>query len=161
MLSLCGADNTLGAFDPKSFFKSKSHGFVLDAVFYFVLVLVAPSCLGLFCVRGRFSCCHAFALAAGAGCCCCRCCCYQVAHTLRQVDVLQTLTLLQVHQLCDVLTEVVYEAGQTIITQVCFFLCVHLHRIQHDRMFPPRRQELLFALRSFIVWKKPDNSSQL
>ncbi|CAM9116929.1 unnamed protein product [Ectocarpus sp. 12 AP-2014] len=40
-----------------------------------------------------------------------------VAHTLRQVGVLQTLTLLQVHQLCDVLTEVGYEAGQTIITQ--------------------------------------------
>ncbi|CAM9579284.1 unnamed protein product [Pylaiella littoralis] len=40
-----------------------------------------------------------------------------VAHTLRQVGVLQTLTLLQVHQLCDVLTEEVYEPGQMIITQ--------------------------------------------
>lgn len=44
--------------------------------------------------------------------------CVQVAHTLRQVGVLQTLTLLQVHQLCDVLTEEVYEQGQKIITQV-------------------------------------------
>lgn len=36
---------------------------------------------------------------------------------MRQVSVLQTLTLLQVHQLCDALTEETYEAGQNIITQ--------------------------------------------
>ena len=41
----------------------------------------------------------------------------QVAHILRQVKVLQTLTLLQVHQLCDALKEETYEAGQYIITQ--------------------------------------------
>lgn len=41
----------------------------------------------------------------------------QVAHTLRQVNVLQTLTLLQVHQMCDALTEEVYQPGQKIITQ--------------------------------------------
>ncbi|CAM9229051.1 unnamed protein product, partial [Hapterophycus canaliculatus] len=41
----------------------------------------------------------------------------EVAHTLRQVPVLQTLTLLQVHQLCDVLTEQSYRPGQKIISQ--------------------------------------------
>lgn len=41
----------------------------------------------------------------------------EVAHTLRNVQLLQTLSLLQLHQLCDVLTEECYEPGQYIITQ--------------------------------------------
>lgn len=36
---------------------------------------------------------------------------------MRNVQLLQTLTLLQLHQLCDVLTEECYEPGQYIITQ--------------------------------------------
>ena len=50
----------------------------------------------------------------------------QVAHTLRQVGILETLTLLQVHQLCDALTEEVYEPGQRIITQGEVLSLIHI-----------------------------------
>lgn len=42
---------------------------------------------------------------------------WQVAHILRHVGVLQSLTLLQLHQLCDVLAEETYEPGDYIIRQ--------------------------------------------
>ena len=86
----------------------------------------------------------------------------QVAHTLRQVGVLQTLTLLQVHQLCDVLTEEVYEPGQKIITQVCFlfFVCLRVwcefvdkstskERHVHRKAGNPRRVVWVFQNLSF------------